>query len=524
MSARARRIAVDAAAVAVVLLLVWFMVTTPRPDASGGEGEPRGGGSEVEEELSEATEERLEALTEANEQGIRWQVRTKVAAAAAAPAPGWAGEVADHAVGRLGAGDRGRSERARSSTLLATRYGAPKPCPGNCPIAVDRARGQLRRRRDLGAATTRSAPARAPASSTRSSRSSRDTGAVYARLHERLQRRVHEVDRPRRDVVGAGQDLRQRQLERQAGHRDERQRPGRLRLVQRPDRRRSVDAPSPTMRARRGRRRSSSTRTATSSRSTPTSPRTGPSYFAESRHPVRRRRQQGHRAERSIEPPRVRLARQRRDVGGPHRGDTVQPGVACDAAGCTPDFYIGHTALSVDDGRRTSSCSTTARRPSRGPADGSRRARSTDGGATWSSAGRALDGRRERHRAGGRIRGQPATSAPGTTQTSGGGNDDAWNVWYRTLEPTAARRGRRRSKISDVGAGAAYKTAARVPRGLRRLRRDRDHEHGQDDRDLGRGPELRRTRRGLDQPPELSAQNRRRGHAPSRAGRVDTPS
>ena len=46
---------------------------------------------------------------------------------------------------------------------------------------------------------------------------------------------------------------------------------------------------------------------------------------------------------------------------------SVQPGVVCDAAGCGPDFYVGHTALSVDasgavvllyDG------ATSARRPS----------------------------------------------------------------------------------------------------------------------------------------------------------------
>jgi hypothetical protein len=133
MSARARRIAVDAAAVAVVLLLAWFVVTTRSPGGSGGEGEPRGGGSEVEEELSEATEERLEALTEANEQGIRWQVRTKVAAAAAAPAPGWAGErVADPLVD-----DWEPAIAADPSApfvyLMTTHFGA-KPCPGNCPV------------------------------------------------------------------------------------------------------------------------------------------------------------------------------------------------------------------------------------------------------------------------------------------------------------------------------------------------------------------------------------------------------
>ena len=62
-------------------------------------------------------------------------------------------------------------------------------------------------------------------------------------VHERLQRPVHEVHRPRRDLVGTGQDVRLRVVERQADHRRQRQRPGRLRRVQRPDRRRPVAGP-----------------------------------------------------------------------------------------------------------------------------------------------------------------------------------------------------------------------------------------------------------------------------------------
>jgi len=92
MSARAVRRTAFAASVVAVLVLAWVLVRTLDPAPSGG-GEPqaRGGGSEVEEELSEQTEERLEALEEANELGVRWQVRTKAAAASAEPAPGWAG-------------------------------------------------------------------------------------------------------------------------------------------------------------------------------------------------------------------------------------------------------------------------------------------------------------------------------------------------------------------------------------------------------------------------------------------------
>src|SRR3954453_20821913 len=44
-------------------------------------------------------------------------------------------------------------------------------------------------------------------------------------VHERLQRGVHPIERQRQDLVGAGERLRQRQLERKAGPRVERRRP-----------------------------------------------------------------------------------------------------------------------------------------------------------------------------------------------------------------------------------------------------------------------------------------------------------
>jgi hypothetical protein len=134
MSARAVRRTAFAASVVAVLVLAWVLVRTLDPAPSGG-GEPqaRGGGSEVEEELSEHTEERLEALEEANEQGVRWQVRTKAAAASATPAPGWAGErvadpVADDWEPAIAA------DPAAPFVYLMTTHFADKPCPGNCPV------------------------------------------------------------------------------------------------------------------------------------------------------------------------------------------------------------------------------------------------------------------------------------------------------------------------------------------------------------------------------------------------------
>jgi hypothetical protein len=134
MSARAARRTAFAASVVGVLLLAWVLVRTLDPAPSGdGEPQARGGGSEVEEELSEQTAERLEALEEANEQGVRWQVRTKAAAASAAPAPGWAGErvadpVADDWEPAIAA-----DPSAPFVYLMTTHFG-DKPCPGNCPV------------------------------------------------------------------------------------------------------------------------------------------------------------------------------------------------------------------------------------------------------------------------------------------------------------------------------------------------------------------------------------------------------
>jgi hypothetical protein len=126
---------VAAAAVGALLLLAWSLTFGSGAESSGTErdlSEGRGGGNEVVEELSEQTDERLEAIEEAKAEGIRWRVRTK-AIAAAAPTPGWAGEtVADPATD-----DWEPAIAADPSApfvyLMTTHFG-DKPCPGNCPI------------------------------------------------------------------------------------------------------------------------------------------------------------------------------------------------------------------------------------------------------------------------------------------------------------------------------------------------------------------------------------------------------
>lgn len=135
---------------------------------------------------------------------------------------------------------------------------------------------------------------------------------------------------------------------------------------------------------------------------------------------------------------------------------TVQPGLACVAAGCPPDYYLGHAAITASAAGKITLLYDGA--AAAGGLQTITARRSTDAGATWSapvtlsvSGEEAVD---------------PAIEAASATdvrawymQTSGGGNPDAWNVWYRTtadggLTWTAP------VKISDASTGAAYKTAA----------------------------------------------------------------
>ena len=131
---------------------------------------------EERHEQGEGVDERVEAYERAKEHGTAGQngKRTYVKAApGAAPAPGgtWVGEVPID----LTADDWEPAIAADPSApwvyVLTTRYGQAKPCPGNCPVPVDlpvdlsRTAGRRSRR------PSRCVPARAPASSTRSSRS-----------------------------------------------------------------------------------------------------------------------------------------------------------------------------------------------------------------------------------------------------------------------------------------------------------------------------------------------------------------
>jgi hypothetical protein len=135
---------------------------------------------------------------------------------------------------------------------------------------------------------------------------------------------------------------------------------------------------------------------------------------------------------------------------------TVQPGIVCVAAGCTGDFYTGHTALSVDqaggvvllyDGAATSGGLQTIEAR-----------RSGDKGVTWSAAV-TLSKVGEESTAPAIESGAAGDVRAWYYETSGGGNVDAWNIWYRSSTDGGATW-TAPLKISDATGGAAYKTAA----------------------------------------------------------------
>jgi hypothetical protein len=124
------------AAPALAALALLFAACTSGPAGGGGAvqrsdapGEEARGGAEELQEQQEATEQRLEALREARAAGDFGQ-RLRIAYLASST---WLGErVVDPKVDDWEpavAADPGSS----FVYLLTTRYGEPKPCPGNCP-------------------------------------------------------------------------------------------------------------------------------------------------------------------------------------------------------------------------------------------------------------------------------------------------------------------------------------------------------------------------------------------------------
>ena len=134
----------------------------------------------------------------------------------------------------------------------------------------------------------------------------------------------------------------------------------------------------------------------------------------------------------------------------------TQPGLACTAVGCTADFYQGHSVIAADasgalvylyDG------ATVA-----GGKQSIYASRSTDHGATWSTPA-IVSTATEESTAPMIESGASGDVRIAWMQTSGGGNVDAWNTWYRRSSDGGGTWSTP-VRISDATSGAVYKSAA----------------------------------------------------------------
>ena len=135
-----RRTCLVASAAAVAALIVAGMLMSAGrlggagqraagSDTGEGSAGARAGGNEVQQELSDQTLERLNAISEADAQGVNWRVSS---VKSANPASGWVGEqVADPNTDdwepAIAADPNG------PYVYMLTTHFTTKPCPGNCP-------------------------------------------------------------------------------------------------------------------------------------------------------------------------------------------------------------------------------------------------------------------------------------------------------------------------------------------------------------------------------------------------------
>jgi BNR repeat-like domain len=151
----------------------------------------------------------------------------------------------------------------------------------------------------------------------------------------------------------------------------------------------------------------------------------------------------------------VFVSRDRGRTWEDHVVDAVRVGEPCVAEGCTPDFYIGHDAISGDDNGDLVVLYDGASK-ALGPQQIYSR-RSTDEGRTWSS--------RTTLSVSGENATSPAVESRGRgdvrswyMQTLNNDDPDAWNVFYRS-SANGGRSWSRPVRISDAKSGAAYKHA-----------------------------------------------------------------
>src|SRR5919106_929939 len=114
---------------AVAVLTIAALVRPSSPTVRELGGEDRGGGEEAQEK-AETTEKRLEALREARAAGGVGRIQ----AIRGAAAPGWAGEEVMGATTDDWEPAVAADPGSGYVYLITTRYGEPKPCPGNCPV------------------------------------------------------------------------------------------------------------------------------------------------------------------------------------------------------------------------------------------------------------------------------------------------------------------------------------------------------------------------------------------------------
>jgi hypothetical protein len=135
--------------------------------------------------------------------------------------------------------------------------------------------------------------------------------------------------------------------------------------------------------------------------------------------------------------------------------DSVEIGESCVAAGCSSDFYIGHSGVSADASGNLVMVYDGATTP--GGKQLAFAKRSTNGGLTW-SARTTLS-----------VVGEQSTAPTVESRGAGdvrvwfaqtnGGNHDAWNIWYRSSVDGGVTWAAP-VNISDAISGAGYKTAA----------------------------------------------------------------
>jgi hypothetical protein len=133
---------------------------------------------------------------------------------------------------------------------------------------------------------------------------------------------------------------------------------------------------------------------------------------------------------------------------------SIQPGLACVAAGCPPDYYLGHAAITAyaagklvlmyDGATAAGGMQTITSRTS------------TNSGASWTApVTMSVVGEEAVDPA---IESVSATDIRSWFMQTNGGNVDAWNVWYQTSSNGGLTWTNPPVKISDASSGAAYKT------------------------------------------------------------------